>query len=267
LAWLATTVPAERRGELLGTAIGAAVAGALFGPVAGVIADQVGTGPTFAGAAVAGAGLMVVAFLVPAPQGTEPQGLRAAWPALRDRQVGLGTWITMLAGLGFGVLDVLAPLRLNSLGASAVVIGATFLGASAFETALSPLAGRLSDRRGALTPIRLSLIGAVMVTLLAPLLAPAALLAALLIIGMPSFGTLFTPAAALVSAGADRVQLNQGLAFGLSNLAWASGQGAGSAAGGALAQATSDLIPYTLLAAACLATLVVLRSWARAGGP
>ncbi len=263
LAWLANSAPAERRGELLGTAIGAAVAGALLGPVAGVIADQVGTGPTFAGAAVAGAGLMVVAFLVPAPHGTEPQGLSAAWPALRDRQVGTGMWITMLAGLGFGVLDVLAPLRLNSLGASAVVIGAAFLGASAVEAALSPLAG-LSDRRGALTPIRLSLAAAVALTLLAPLLAPAALLVALLVVGMPSFGTLYTPAAALLSAGADRLQLNQGLAFGLANLAWATGQGAGSAASGVLAQATSDLVPYTLLAVACLATLAVLRSWARA---
>jgi MFS family permease len=264
LAWLATSAPAERRGELLGTAIGAAVAGALLGPVAGVIADQVGTGPTFSGAAVAGAGLMVVAFLVPAPRGTEPQGLSAAWPALRDRQVGTGMWITLLAGLGFGVLDVLAPLRLNSLGGSAVLIGAAFLGAAAVETALSPLAGRLSDRRGALTPIRISLALAVALTLLAPLLAPAALLVGFLIVGMPAFGTLYAPAAALLSAGADRLQLNQGLAFGLSNLAWASGQGAGSAASGVLAQATSDLVPYALLAGACLATLVVLRSRARA---
>src|SRR5215467_14480753 len=153
LAWLATTAPTERRG----TAIGAAVAGALLGPVAGVIADQVGTGPTFAGAAVAGAGLMVVAFLVPAPRDSEPQGLSAAWPALRDRQVSLGMWITTLAGLGLGVVSVLAPLRLNSLGASAVVIGVTFLATAAIEAALQPLAGRLSDRRGALMPVRLSL--------------------------------------------------------------------------------------------------------------
>jgi MFS family permease len=264
LAWLATAAPAERRGELLGTAIGAAVAGALLGPVAGVIADQVGTGPTFSGAAVLGAGLMVVALLVPAPHGTEPQGLSAAWPALRDRQISTGMWITTLAGLGFGVLDVLAPLRLNSLGATALVIGGTFLGGAALEVALSPVAGRLSDRRGALTPIQLSLAVAVLLTVLAPLLTPAALLVALLIVGMPSFGTLYTPAAALLSAGADRLQLNQGLAFGLSNLAWATGQGAGSAASGVLAQATSDVLPYTLLAAACLVTLAVLRSRARA---
>jgi MFS family permease len=266
LAWLATAVPAGRRGELLGTAIGAAVAGALLGPLAGVIADQVGTGPTFSGAAVAGAALMTVACLVPGPHDSPPQGLSAAWPAMRDRQVATGMWLTTLAGLAFGVLDVLAPLRLDSLGASALVIGATFLAAAAVEAALSPLAGRLSDRHGALTPVRLSLVVAVAVSLLAPLLAPAALLVVLLIVGMPAFGTLYTPAAALLSVGADRLRLNQGLAFGLSNLAWASGQGAGAAAGGVLAQATTDLLPYALLAGACLATLAVLRSRARAPG-
>ena len=267
LAWLATAAPAERRGELLGTAIGAAVAGALLGPLAGVIADQVGTGPTFSGAAVAGAILMAVAFVVPGPHDSPPQGLRAAWPAMRDRQVATGLWLTTLAGLAFGVLDVLAPLRLNSLGASALVIGATFLAAAAVEAALSPLTGRLSDRHGALTPVRISLALAVAVAVLAPLLTPATLLVAVLIVGMPSFGTLYTPAAALVSAGADRLGLNQGLAFGLGNLAWASGQGAGAAASGVLAQATTDLLPYTLLASAFLVTLVVLRPRAGAASP
>ena len=267
LAWLATAAPAERRGELLGTAIGAAVAGALLGPLAGVIADQVGTGPTFSGAAVAGAVLIAVAFLVPGPHDSPPQGLRAAWPAMRDRQVATGLWLTTLAGLAFGVLDVLAPLRLNSLGASALVIGATFLAAAAVEAALSPLTGRLSDRHGALTPVRISLALAVAVAVLAPLLTPAALLVAVLIVGMPSFGSLYSPAAALVSAGADRLGLNQGLAFGLGNLAWASGQGAGAAASGVLAQATTDLLPYTLLASAFLVTLVVLRPRAGAASP
>jgi MFS family permease len=266
LAWLATAAPAERRGELLGTALGAAVAGALLGPLAGVIADQVGTGPTFSGAAVLGAGLMAVAILVQGPRSSEPQGLSAAWPAIRDRQVSTGMWLTTLAGLAFGVVDVLAPLRLNMLGASALVIGTTFLAAAAVEAALSPLAGRLSDRRGALTPVQLSLAAAFAVALLAPLLAPLPLLVALLIVGMPSFGTLYTPAAALLSAGADRLQLNQGLAFGLANLAWASGQGAGAAVSGVLAQATSDLLPYALLAVACLVTLAVLHSRARAAG-
>jgi MFS family permease len=263
LAWLATAAPAERRGELLGTAIGAAIAGALLGPVAGVIADQIGTGPTFAGAAVAGAGLIVLAFLVHGPRNSAPQGLSAAWPALRDSQVSTGMWLTTLAGLGLGVVDVLVPLRLNSLGASAVVIGATFLATAAIDAGLAPLAGRLSDRRGALMPVRLALVGAIAVSLLAPVLEPAALLVVLLIVALPSFGTLFTPAAALLSAGADRLQLNQALAFGLTNLAWASGQAVGAATTGVLAQATSDLLPYALLACTCLATLAVLQVRAR----
>ena len=100
---------------------------------------------------------------------------------------------------------------------------------------------------------------AVAVSLLAPVLAPAPWLIALLIVGMPAYGTIFAPAAALLSAGADRRRLNQGLAFGLANLAWATGQAVASAGSGAVAQATSDLVPYSLLAGTCLATLVVFR--------
>jgi MFS family permease len=259
LTWLATSAPPERRGEMMGLAIGAAVGGALFGPVVGAVASQVGTGPAFSAAAVAGAVLIVAAFGVPPPARTEPQGLRAAWPAIRDPHVGVGMWLTMLAGVAFGVIDVLAPLRLSRLGASALVIGATFLASAAIETGLSPLAGRLSDSRGELVPVRLSLVAAVVVSLLAPVLAPAPWLIALLIVGMPAFGTMFAPATALLSSGAERLGLNQGLAFGLGNLSWAVGQAGSAAAGGALAQATADIVPYALLAAACLATLITLR--------
>jgi MFS family permease len=259
LAWLATAAPEERRGELLGTAIGAAVVGALFGPIVGAVANQVGTGPAFAGAAVAGTVLIVVAFLVPPPRPSPPQGLREAWPALRDRRVGAGLWLTMLAGLGFGVTDVLAPLRLNRLGATAAIIAATFLAAAAIEAGISPFAGRLSDRRGALLPIRIALAVAVAVSLLVPLLSSASSLVALLIAGMPAYGALFAPAAALTSAGVDRLQINQGLGFGLQNLAWACGQALGASAGGGLAQRTSDFVPFALLAGACLVTLVALR--------
>jgi MFS family permease len=258
LTWLATSAPPERRGEMMGLAIGAAVGGALFGPVVGAVASQVGTGPAFSAAAVAGGVLIVVAFLVPAPAPAEPQGLRAAWPAVRDSHVGTGMWLTFLAGIAFGVIDVLAPLRLSRLGVSAVVIGATFLASAAIEAGLSPMAGRLSDRRGELVPVRLSLGAAVVVSLLAPVLSPAPLLIALLIVGMPAYGTLFAPATALLSTGAERLGLNQGLAFGLGNLAWAAGQAGAAAAGGAIAQVTADFVPYALLAGACLGTLVVL---------
>jgi MFS family permease len=256
MAWLATMAPPERRGELIGSAMGAAVGGALLGPVVGAVASHVGTGPAFSAAAVVGGALIVASFAVPSPRDVEPQGLAAARPALRDRRVTAGLWLTMLAGLAFGVLDVLAPLRLGRLGVGATLIGVTFLASAAIEASLAPLTGRLADRRGPIVPVRFALAAAVVVALLAPILAPAPWLIALLIVGMPAFGILFTPAMTLVSAGADKLRLNQGLAFGLGNLAWASGQGIGAAASGGIAQVTSDFVPYALLAGACLVTLV-----------
>lgn len=168
----------------------------------------------------------------------------------------MGLWLTAIAGIGFGVLDVLAPLRLNALGATAVVIGATFIASAALETGLSPLSGRLSDRRGRYFPVRISLLAGVVVSLLAPVLTPAAVLIAMLVIGMPAFGTLFAPASAMLSDAAHRLDLHPGLAFGLANLAWAAGQTIAASGGGAIAQATSDFVPYALLAAVCLATFL-----------
>ncbi len=260
MAWLATEAPTERRGEMIGTAMGAAVGGALLGPVVGAIADEIGTGPAFASAAVAAGVLMALAFAVPAPRDAIPQRLREAFTAVRDRRVGFGLWLTMLAGLAFGVLDVLAPLRMASLGVTALVIAGTFLASAGLEAALSPVAGRAADRRGPVVPVRWSLVGAVAISLLAPTLAPAWVLVPVLIVGMPSFGTLFTPAMTLVSEGAQDQRLDQGLAFGLGNLAWAAGQAVAASGSGALAQATSDLVPYSLLAAACLATFLFARS-------
>ncbi len=263
MAWLATAAPPQRRGELIGSAMGAAVGGALLGPVVGAVASHVGTGPAFSAAAVAGGALMVASFAVPGPREVKPQGLAAAWPAVRDLRVSSGMWLTMLAGLAFGVIDVLAPLRLGRLGVDATLIGLTFLASAAIEAGLAPLSGRLADRRGPLVPVRISLAAAVVVSLLAPVLAPAPWLIALLIVGMPAFGTLFTPAMTLLSGGADRLQLNQGLAFGLGNLAWASGQGIGAAASGGIAEVSSDFVPYALLAATCLVTLVMTGSRGR----
>src|SRR6202043_1787108 len=110
--------------------------------------------------AVAGGVLMAVAFAVPAPRESVPQGLRAAFTAVRDRRLGTGLWLTMLAGLAFGVLDVLAPLRMAHLGITALVIAGTFLASAGVEVALSPAAGRAGDRRGAIVAIRWSVTGA-----------------------------------------------------------------------------------------------------------
>lgn len=264
LAWLATEAPEHRRGELLGTALGAAVVGALFGPVVGAIADEAGTGLAFSAAAVLGALLVGVALFGPAPHKSSRQSLRSTLCALGNRHVLGGLWLTMLPGMAFGVFNVLAPLRLAHLGATGLVIAGTFLAASAIEGALSPVAGRQADKRGARTPVRISLIAAAGVSILVPLVDARMLwILPVLIIGMPAYGALFTPAMALLSKGAQHEGLDQGLAFGLGNLAWASGQAFAAAGGAALAQATSDLIPYLLLAAGCLGSIFLVRWGAR----
>src|SRR6202163_3979251 len=133
---------------------------ALPGPPPGR-ADWPGWGPAFAGATVAGGTLIVATVLAPSPPAGNHQSLRRALPALADPAIATGMWLTFLAGLAFGVVDVLAPLRLNQLGAGALLIAGVFLGSAAVEIVLSPLVGRLSDRRGRMVPVRLSLVAAV----------------------------------------------------------------------------------------------------------
>jgi MFS family permease len=259
LAWLAAAAPADRRGRVLGTAFAAALGGALVGPLVGAVASRVGTATAFAAAGVAGAVLLLASTTMPRPPPGERQSLRHALPALGEPAIAAGMWLTALAGISFGVVDVLVPLRLNALGATAFVISAAFLGAAALEGVLSPVMGRLSDRHGSLAPVRVSLVAAIVVAVVIPLVAPSWVLVAVLVIGLPSFGVLFVPASAMISEGADRRGLHQGLGFGLANLAWAAGQGLAAASTGALAQATVDAFPFYLLAAVFALTAVAVR--------
>jgi MFS family permease len=199
---------------------------------------------------------MIWSFFFKVPATVEPQRMSHAMRALRDLSLSGGLWLTCLAGIAFGVVDVLAPLRLNHLGAGAITISAAFLGAAAVETSLSPVVGRLADRLGRRRPACFSLTGSAVLALLLPTVAPAAVLVALIVGGLWFAGTLFVPAAAMVSDGSERQELAFGIGFGLTNLAWASGQGVAALGAGALAQATSDLVPYSLLCAACAATLL-----------
>jgi MFS family permease len=259
LAWLAAAAPVERRGRVLGVAFSAALGGALVGPVVGAVASRVGTGPAFAAAGIAGIILLVASLTMPTPAAGEPQSLRQAVPALTDPKIAAGMWLTALAGIAFGVVDVLGPLRLNALGATAVIISVAFLGAAALEAGLSPLIGHLSDRHGSLASVRVSLVVAVAVAAIIPFVSPSWVLVAFLIVGLPSFGVLFVPASAMISDGADRRQLHQGLAFGLANLAWAAGQGLAAASSGALAEATDDALPFALLAGIFALTALAMR--------
>jgi MFS family permease len=257
LAWLVGEAPASRRGELIGTTLGVAIGGALLGPVLGAAAAALGTRPVFGAVAAIEVVLGLVAATCAGGQarGERSTSLRVT---LRAPRVRVGLWLVVLPGLGFGVLDVLVPLRLDDLGVGEAGVAATFLVAAAMEGGVSPVVGRLADRRGSLVPIRMGLLGATVIVLIVPLPSVALLCAALLVAATAAFGAFWAPAMALLSDAAERVGADQGLAFGLVNLAWAVGMVGGAAGGGALAKATSDTLCYVLIAVLCAATLVGL---------
>ncbi len=259
IGWLVAAAPATRRGLLIGRAFAAAVVGALFGPVIGGIASFAGIGWTFGAVAVASLGLVACAAATPAPRPMERQGLSPLMQALRDRRVLAAFWFVFLPALLFGVLTVLAPLRLSVLGLGAVAIGAVFLCSAAFEAANNVLVGHLSDRLGPARPIAFGLVGSVAIALLLPWPSEAFLLAPLVVCGGIAFGTFFTPGMTLLTNLAEERGLQYGWASALINLAWAPGQALGASGGGALAHATADAVPYLALAGICSVSLWRLR--------
>ncbi len=257
-AWLLAAAPRERRGELIGSAMGAAVFGALFGPAVGAAAAVLGRAPVFT--ALAGLAVVLVVWTlrldsIPA----EHPSASAVGRALRDRRFVGGLALMTLPALLFGVLSTLAPLRLAHDGWGAAAIGAVWLVGAAFESVLSPLVGRLLDRRGALLPVQVALVtGAVVSMALA--IGPRPLgYVPLIVLAAAAYGVLFTPAFALIAGGAERSGLPQGMAFGLMNAAWALGALLGPAAGGAVAAATGDTVPFVVAAGLCASTLAAVR--------
>ena len=258
LGWLVGASPRERRGELIGSAMAAAIVGALLGPVLGAAAASLGTEVVFTTVGVAAGGLLVWALLTPSTQVPPRTPLRAVFVALREPRIGTGMWVVILVGLMFGTLDVLAPLRLDELGATATGIGATFVAAGALEATMSPFFGRLSDRHGRVLPCLVGLAASGVAMALLPWPEATAALVAIVIVTGPSIGILWTPSMAMISDGADDVGLDQGYAVALINLAWSAGQTAGSAAGARLGEVYGDALPYLILAAACALTCTAL---------
>jgi MFS family permease len=203
-------------------------------------------------------GLLVWALRTPAHAPGPPPTLRFVLAAPGEPRIAVAMWLIVMVGLMFGTLDVLAPLRLDELGATAAVIGATFLAAAALEAGESPFIGRLSDRRGRVLPAFVGLAAAGVMVALLPWPGEAWLLIAAVLVAAPSIGILWTPSMAMLSDGAEARGLEQGYAVALTNLAWSTGQTLGSAGGARLGEAYGDALPYLTLAGLCLLTLVLL---------
>ena len=254
-AWLVAAAPADRRGELIGAALAAAIGGALLGPALGGLASVIGIGTAFASVAVLAAVLAAWAITTPAARPRERQPLNMLLGAVRDPRVSGGLWFVLLPALLFGVLGVLAPLRLDRLGLGAVGIGATFLVAAGVEAIASPVLGRISDRRGPLPPLRAALVASALVAATLPWPDKRWLLASCVVLAGLAYGSFWAPGVSLLSHATEARGLDHSFGFALTNLAWAPGAAGGAAAGGALASATSDAVPYLVLAGICLLTL------------
>ena len=258
LAWLVSATPRERRGAVIGSALGAAIAGTLAGPALGALAEAVGTVAVFGGFVGLAALLCALALRIPAVAPV----FRASGSDLRrlihDGRLQAGMWLIAFPGLAFGVVYVLGPLRFDDFGAGVGTIAAVFLVAAGAEAAMSPLAGRLSDRHGHFAPMRYGLAASVLLIALLTLPRGVALLAVGIVVLAPALGTMWAPALALISDALEARGLEPALGYGLSNLAWALGAAAGGAGGSALAAATSDAVPYLVLAALAAGTLAVI---------
>ena len=224
----------------------------------GGVASLAGIGWTFGVVGVASFGLVAWAALTPGDLDREPQSPMHLVRALGDRRILVAAWFVVLPALLFGVVGVLAPLRLAQLGFGAVAIGAVFLCSAALEAANNVVLGRMSDRHGPLPPIFVGLVASIVVALLIPWPGNRFVLGVLVVAAGLSFGTFFTPGMTLLSNLAESRGLGFGYASALINLAWAPGQTIGAAGGGALAHATRDAVPYLSLAGICALTLLAL---------
>ena len=176
-----------------------------------------------------------------------PPRLRDLAVAARDRKVALGMWLMTVPGLLFGTIYVLAPLRLDELGAG-----------GDRDRGLLPRRRRAGGvrepgRRAPVGPAR----GAARRR--SPAWPPARSMMALLpwprvrrgrsarwsCSAAPGIGVLWAPAIAMLSDGAEAHGLEQAFAFALVNLAWSVGEGGGAAGSARLADvAGGDAAPY-----------------------
>jgi MFS family permease len=258
-SWLLAAAPRERRGELIGSAMGAAVFGALFGPVIGAAAALAGRAVIFCALAGLSVVLVVWTLRLGSSPPAEVPSLAALRRALRNRQLAGGLLLMSVPSLLFGVLAVLGPLHLSHAGWGAAAIGGMWVIGAGLEALQAPIVGRIIDRRGPLVPVRVALTVGSLVSLGLAAGARPLFYAPLIVIAAVAYGVLFTPAFAMIANGAEHAGLAQGMAFGLMSAAWATGAVVGPGAGGAIANATGDWIPFLLGSLLCGTMLIVVR--------
>jgi MFS family permease len=256
MTWLITSSPEENRGKVIGAALGTAVAGALLGPVIGAAAASIGTELVFGSVLIIALALAFAASRLPEARAPERQSLSEVMSTMLSRPILDGAVFVAVPSVMFGAIEVLVPLRIDSLGGGHAVIAGGFIAGAALEAVLAPMAGRLSDRVGrrlpyvtGLTICAVAMIGVAAAATLGGILVT-------LIVTSLGAGLCFAPALTLLSDIAESSNLHQGFAAGLSNMAWASGQVVGGIGGGVVASATGNALPSLLIAILLLITSI-----------
>ena len=264
LAWLVGGTPRERRGEMLGTALGAAIFGALLGPMLGAFADLTGPELPSAGSRRLRASRSLAAALRRPPP-PETADVRRGSPRRPERRLHRRPVPDQPPG---------PPLR-DPRRARPAPAGRRWAGARSRSARCSSapprskrcwrrFLGRFTDRRGRLLPVRVALVslgGRLARRSPGPERPPCSSRSCS---SLPlAYGAFYAPSMSLISDGAERAGLAQGLAFGLMNAWWATGNAVGPALGGLLAELAGDALPFMLAAALCVATFLAVRPRAR----
>lgn len=258
-AWLVLASPKERRAELIGYGVSGATVGSLIGPALGGAAAEIGRVWVFMAVAAVAVAVLLIASRVAGPRPNDRQGFRDLLGALRHSRVAGGLGLLSLPAFCVGVLFVLGPLALDDAGFGPFGITATFLCASATLGVLSPLVGRRMDRRGRRGAVSAMLIAATALSLALPWVRERWPLAVIIAFAAVCYELFWVPGTALLSEGIEAAGVHQSLGFALMNLTIGPGFIVGSAAGGALASATGDKVPYILVGCCTAITLLFVR--------
>lgn len=261
LAWLIEVTPRARRAEVISVYGGAAAAGTLAGPLVGGAAVLVGRAPSFGAVAAVTVLLAFAGMRFPGSPAAPRQPFALLRAAHRSRSMLGRQWLVTLPGLLLGTVFALAPLQLDRAGWSSTAIAGTFLTAAALGAVSRPFVGRWADAYGLLRAIRVLVLVGIPFTVVVPWLHDPWLFAPLTACAIMSYGLLWGPTMALVSHAYEEHRVSQVIGFALMGLTSGAGLFLGSAAGGAIADATGDRTVYALLAAISLASVVATARW------
>jgi MFS family permease len=199
--------------------------------------------------------LAAVAARLPEAALPERQSLQEIGEIIFTRPILTGMAFVAVPSVMFGAVEVQAPLQIADMGGGHTLIAGGFIAGAALEAVLAPLAGRYSDRAGRRVPFVIGLSICAVAMLAVSVGTTMGLVMTGLMLTSLGGGICFTPALTMLSEMAESSRLHQGVAAGLSNMAWALGQVIGGLAGGALAGAAGNATPALAIVALLLCTV------------